>query len=112
MNARQLAIRTAAFARDYFALERLFDAGASAADAMHAVLVDVLRSGDAHLLELVLCSAPDLALETAFAIERNVRGSNAVVAMHIRTVFWKLLLVREMLDDEGAAGDESRRLIS
>lgn len=66
----------------------------------------------------LLCSAPDLDLETAFAIERNVRagklgaGSNEIVALHIRAVFWKLLLVREMLDDEGVDEGESRPAVT
>lgn len=107
MNATQLALRTAAHARDYDAINHLFAAGATAGDLLHSVLHDIARTGDAVLFEILLCSAPaDFDFLPARAIERSVRSGAAglddgeTIAMHIRAALWRKLLVDEMLEDQ------------
>lgn len=105
INARQLAIRITAFAQDYATLEKLFGAGANAADLLHAILRDIAIRGDAFLFEILLCSSPaGFDFELALAIEKNVRSGKAgladgeILALHIRAAFWKKLLVDQLLE--------------
>jgi len=111
MNARQLALRTAAHCRDYAAIGGLFDAGATSADCMHAVMRDVARADNEQLLELLLCSAPtDLDLDGAIAIEKSLRRGmtgvedHAVVAMRLREAFLKKILVDLRMQELKPAG--------
>jgi hypothetical protein len=107
MNAIQRALRTAAHARDYRAIEDLIDAGATAADLLCSVIHDIARTGNTLLFEIMLCSAPiDYDFSSARAIERGVRSGKTqiddgeILALHIREVLWRKLLVDHLLDDE------------
>lgn len=78
MNARQLALRTAVHARDYSVIDALFVAGVTAGNLLHSVLPDIVRTGNALLFEILLCSAPiGYDFELAIAIEKNVRSGAA-----------------------------------
>ena len=109
MNAIQLALRTVAHARDYRAIEELIDAGATAADLLYSVIHDIARTGNTLLFEILLCSAPlDYDFSMARAIERKVRAGATtvddgdVIALHIRSVLWRKLLVDHQLDEAPA----------
>lgn len=106
MNAIQLALRTAAHARDYRAIGDLIDAGATAADLLYSVIHDIARTGNTLLFEILLCSAPiDYDFSLARAIERKVRTGatnveeGEVLALNIRAVLWQKLLVDHLLDE-------------
>jgi hypothetical protein len=110
MNAIQLALRTAAHARDYRAIEDLIDAGATAADLLYSVIHDIARTVNTLLFEIMLCSAPvDYDFSPARAVERKVRSGGTTVddgetiALHIRSVLWRKLLVDHHLDEEALA---------
>lgn len=104
MNAIQLALRTAAHARDYNEIDRLIVGGATSADLLRAVLSDIARTGDVLLFEIMLCSAPlEYDFSAAREIEKDVRSGRSgvadgeVIAMHIRGVLWRRLLIDEMI---------------
>lgn len=106
MTAIQLALRTAAHARDYRAIKDLIDAGATAADLLYSVIHDIARTGNTMLFEILLCSAPvDYDFSPARAVERKVRSGATtlddgdMIALHIRAVLWRKLLVDHHLDN-------------
>jgi hypothetical protein len=106
MNAIQLALRTAAHARDYRAIEDLIDAGATSADLLYSVIHDMARTGNTLLFEILLCAAPvDYDFSLARAIERKVRSGatnvndGELLALQIRAVLWRKLHIDHLLDE-------------
>lgn len=92
----QRKLRTAARARDYHAIDACYALGTTAANALLAVLPDILRSNDCVLFEILLCSAPDgIDIDGAIEIAKAVCAEHRVASMYLHWAFLKKLTIDE-----------------
>lgn len=104
MNALQLKLRNAAIGRNYVAIDECFAAGLRAEHALDALLPDVVRTLDAKLFEIALCSSPidtdlDMVVRRISALGADESTRVQAAAMYLRSALLAKFRCDHMRDD-------------